>query len=120
MEPTREIELDPDAIERLEEWGGAALARRMVRLFLETSAERVDQVRQAFSGGAVRDAERGAHSLKSSAANVGATRLQELSAEMERLLSAEDLAGAQARFGAFEEVHGRTLRALEALESELE
>lgn len=111
--------LDPAALERLKDWGGPALAGKMVRLFLDTSPDRVAQVKAAFDGGAVKDAERGAHSLKSSAANLGATRLQEVSATMETLLSAEDVDGARALFGDFEDAHTHTLRALEALESEL-
>ncbi len=111
--------LDPTALERLKDWGGPALAAKMVRLFLDTSPDRVAQVKAAFDGGPVEDAERGAHSLKSSAANLGATRLREVSATMENLLSAEDVDGARDLFGEFEEEHTRTLTALEALESEL-
>lgn len=108
--------LDPSAIERLKEWGGPTLASKMVRLFLDTSPERVAQVRLAFTGGDLREAERGAHSLKSSAANLGATRLQEVSAAMERLLGDEDVDDAHALFEEFEQIHGQTLAALEALE----
>ena len=111
--------LDPSAIERLKDWGGARLAKKVVRLFLDASSERVDQVRGAFSGGVLRDAERGAHSLKSSAANLGATRLQELSATMEHLLSEEDVHRACTLFDEFEESHRHTMEALEALESEM-
>ena len=111
--------LDPSALERLKEWGGATLATKMVRLFLDTSSDRVAQVRAVFDGGEVRDAERGAHSLKSSAANLGANQLQEVSARMEHLLSEKDVPAARALFDEFEDAHEQTLRALEALESEL-
>ena len=111
--------LDPNAIKRLEEWGGPSLARKMVRLFLDTSQERVDQVRQGLAVGTLEEAERGAHSLKSSAGNLGATRLQEISATMEDLLARENRSDAQALLGRFEEAHRLTLEALQVLESEM-
>lgn len=108
--------LDPRALDRLAEFGGPELVRKLIRLFLDTSGERVDQVRAAFSGGDLEVAERGAHSLKSSAANLGAGRLQEVCAEMERLLSNRDLAGARALLDALEAAHTEVIRALEMLE----
>lgn len=86
-------DLDPAALERLRQWGGPTLLSQMVRLFLENSPTRIDQIRTGVQEGAVRDAERGAHSLKSSAANVGATALSRLAGEMEDLASRGDLAG---------------------------
>ncbi|MFC1575219.1 Hpt domain-containing protein [Gemmatimonadota bacterium] len=77
--------LDAGAIERLEEWGGVALPRKMIGIFLEHSPERMDQVRDGLSGGDPSLAEAGAHSLKSSAGNVGAVQLQHLAEEAEVL-----------------------------------
>lgn len=110
--------LDPEAIKRLEDWGGPTLARKMVRLFLDTSHERVDQVRKGLSGD-LAVAERGAHSLKSSAGNLGATRLQDLAAAMEGHLSKSDARAASDMLPALEDAHRRTLEALHDLENEL-
>jgi len=75
--------LDPSALDRLREWGGEKLVGQMVRLFLDNSSARMDQMRAGANGRDPAEAERGAHSLKSSAANVGAERLRHLCAEME-------------------------------------
>ena len=83
--------IDPQAQARLQEWGGPKLLNQMIRLFLENAPTRLDQVRKGLSEGNVRDAERGVHSLKSSAANVGAMKLSRLAARMEELASGGDL-----------------------------
>lgn len=77
--------LDPEAIDRLRDWGGERLLGQMIRLFLENSAQRMDQIRTGRDGTDLSEAGRGAHSLKSSAANVGAQRVRDLAAAMERL-----------------------------------
>lgn len=85
-------DLDPAALERLRQWGGAKLLSQMVRLFLENGPTRLEQIRTGVQGDALGDAERGAHSLKSSAANVGATALSRIAARMEDLASQGDRA----------------------------
>ena len=77
--------LDPAAIERLREWGGPSLPQRLIEIFLSQVPGRMELIQ---SGGAGRDAhavETGAHSLKSSAGNLGAVRLQRLAGEAEAL-----------------------------------
>ena len=75
--------IDPQALERLREWGGDKLASQMVRLFLKNSGTRMDQIRNGVDGGDLGEAERGAHSLKSSAANVGAEHLRAMATRLE-------------------------------------
>ena len=75
--------IDPQALERLREWGGDKLASQMVRLFLKNSGTRMDQIRSGIDGGNLEEAERGAHSLKSSAANVGAEHLRAMATRLE-------------------------------------
>jgi HPt (histidine-containing phosphotransfer) domain-containing protein len=111
--------LDQNAIKRLEDWGGPSLAGKMIRLFLATSRQRVAQVRDGLNGSGLEVAERGAHSLKSSAANLGATRLQELSASIEGLLAEGDREGAAALMEELEAALVDTLAALRALEEAL-
>jgi HPt (histidine-containing phosphotransfer) domain-containing protein len=77
--------LDRAALERLKEWGGDSLPGKMIDIFLGHAPERMAQIREGVASGAARTAEAGAHSLKSSAGNVGALRLQGLLEEMERL-----------------------------------
>ena len=84
--------IDPQAQARLKEWGGAKLLTQMIRLFLENAPNRMEQVRKGLAEGNVREAERGVHSLKSSAANVGALRVSRLAALMEDHAARADLA----------------------------
>lgn len=77
--------IDAAAIRRLQEWGGDKLVREMIRLYLENAAARLDQIDEGLvEGGDLEHAGRAAHSLKSSALNVGAGRVSRLAAEMER------------------------------------
>ena len=62
-----------------------------MRLFLENGPTRVDQIREAMDGEDLEVPERGAHSLKSSAANVGAQILQSVASELELAASGGDL-----------------------------
>ena len=83
--------IDKAALERLEEWGGAKLSSEIVTLFLENGPAKMDQIREAIEGDALDVPERGAHSLKSSAANVGAQQLQKVASELELAASGGDL-----------------------------
>lgn len=82
--------LDPDALARLERIGGATLVQRMIALYLENAAVRVATLREAVRSGVLDDARRAAHSLKSTSANVGAHRVQALSAQVEAAAAASD------------------------------
>ena len=75
--------IDPAALARLEEWGGTKLSNEIMRLFLENGPTRMDQVRSALTGTDLEVAERGAHSLKSSAANVGAEVVRRIANDVE-------------------------------------
>jgi HPt (histidine-containing phosphotransfer) domain-containing protein len=83
--------IDEAALERLEEWGGPSLSNEIVRLFLDHGPTRMDQIRGAIDGEDLDVPERGAHSLKSSAANVGARHVQEAASELELAASGGDL-----------------------------
>jgi HPt (histidine-containing phosphotransfer) domain-containing protein len=76
--------VDPAALERLQGLGGDKLLGQMVQLYLENAAERLRQIDDGLAGGELSKAEGGAHSLKSSAANVGAARVNAIAAEMEQ------------------------------------
>jgi len=85
--------VDPGQMERLKEWGGPELQRKMIDLFLTHAVERMDQIRDGVAGGVAQKAETGAHTLKSSAGNVGAQRVQKLAQDAESLAEAGDLEG---------------------------
>ena len=87
--------IDPAAHERLREWGGSKLLREMVKLFLENTGARMEMISSGFETGETRQVEHGAHSLKSSAANVGAEVVRGLAQRLETLASAGDFDAAR-------------------------
>jgi len=107
-EPT----IDPEALARLREWGGERLLVQMIRLFVESTPERVRQIEEGLERGEIELVERGSHSLKSSAANLGAERLRELSAEVEDLAHRGDLRGAELLLAPLVEEHRKACEAL--------
>lgn len=111
--------LDRSALERLQEWGGDKLLAQMIRLFLENAPGRMSQIRDGIKGGDIHEAEKGAHSLKSSAANVGAHQVRNLAADMERAASGEDVAGVQELLPPLEHAFAEAISALEAVEKGL-
>lgn len=110
-EPT----IDPEALARLREWGGERLLVQMIRLFVESTPERVRQIEEGLERGEIELVERGSHSLKSSAANLGAERLRELSAEVEDLAHRGDLLGAERLLAPLVEAHRAACEALQTM-----
>lgn len=108
--------LDPSALARLQEWGGEKLLGQMIRLFLENAPTRVEQIRGGLLRGDLAEAEKGAHSLKSSAANVGALRLRDVAAEMERAASGGASGDLTQLHPQLEDAFSQAIAALEAVE----
>jgi HPt (histidine-containing phosphotransfer) domain-containing protein len=111
--------LDPKALDRLREWGGDKLLFEMVRLFLENAPQRMEQIRRGAGDGSLADGERGAHSLKSSAANLGAERVRTLTAEAERAASEGDRDGVASLLPELEDAFAQVIAALESVNKEL-
>jgi HPt (histidine-containing phosphotransfer) domain-containing protein len=82
-------ELDPVAFERLQRLGGTKLLREMIDLFLAHAPGKVEAALQAGANGDVVGVNRAAHSLKSSAANLGAHVVRDHAAELERVAAGE-------------------------------
>ncbi len=70
-------------LRELDPAGGMALARKIVRAYLDNAGVLVDQVEQAIGRGDAEALRRAAHALKSSSANVGAEKLSELFRQLE-------------------------------------
>lgn len=81
--------LDPQAFVRLREWGGDELLHRMIELFLKNAPDKVGQVEAGLLASNLEEVERGSHSLKSSAGNLGAEALRLQSARVEGLAESE-------------------------------
>lgn len=79
--------LDPGVITRLEKLG-AGFPRKLIALFLEHTPRRLDTAMAGGRAGDWKAVEDAAHSLKSSAGNLGAVRLRELADRVEAAASA--------------------------------
>src|SRR5690349_10309880 len=79
------INLDPAAMARLQQLGGNAFAGKMIDLFLDFGGQKVVAARTALTSGNLGALEEAAHSLKSSAGNIGAARVKDLSQRLEQL-----------------------------------
>ena len=88
-----ELATDARALDRLKRFGGGKLLEEMIALFLSVAPERMATARQAHEARDLPTLERAMHSLKGSAAQLGALRLQRLSGEGERLARLETLGG---------------------------
>lgn len=75
--------LDGVALERLEKLGGTALVRQMIELYLANGAERIRALQDGAAAADAAQVERAAHTLKSSAGNLGALRLQRTAEALE-------------------------------------
>ena len=112
--------IDPAALERLEEWGGPGLSKEIVQLFLDHGPVRMDQIRGAMDGEDLEAPERGAHSLKSSAANVGAHHVHKAASEVELAASGGDLKRVRELIPNLEEAYAQAARELEVIVQEEE
>lgn len=108
--------IDPQALDRLREWGGDKLVAQMIRLFISNAGQRVEQIRVGVREHIVREAEMGAHSLKSSAANLGAERVRTLAATMELAAADGDIGPVVAHLEELEAAFSAAVRELESIE----
>lgn len=78
--------LDPDALRRLmtDLGGDPEVMRELIDTFLAEAPRTVGEMRAALSGSDRRTLNRGAHSMKSTAATFGATELSRMCRELER------------------------------------
>ena len=80
------VELDR-ALERLRRFGGDALLRDMIDLFLEHAPKRIAASRQALAANDLAPVRLSVHSLVSSCAQLGAEQMRRLSAEAEQAVA---------------------------------
>jgi len=77
--------LDPTALESLRRFGGEKLLREMTALFLSSAPPRLATARVAAAANDAEGVRRAAHSLKSSAGQLGAMAMQQLCDQAESL-----------------------------------
>jgi HPt (histidine-containing phosphotransfer) domain-containing protein len=80
--------IDRDALARILGIGGAGLLAKMIELFLTNAPQRLAAARAGQRAGDCRAVGQAVHSLRSSAGNLGAGRLQDLAARIEELAEA--------------------------------
>jgi len=110
--------LDLAITERLHGWGGVELVDKLISLFLENTPAKMAEIRDGLTTGEIQRIERAAHSLKSSAGNLGASRMHYLAAEMEELAAAEEESRLPELVSSLEAAHTETCSQLKALQSE--
>jgi len=113
-----EGQLAPGALERLGEWGGDELVTKMVELFLQVAPERVEAIRSGLGKDDLTNVERGAHSLRSSAGNLGADRVRELAGRIEELAALGNREGLTPLVEELETNFRATVEELEAILAE--
>jgi|GEM_PF-4857720 len=106
--------LVPDALDRLRELGGAALANHVVDLFLRDLPGRRQAIAALSTGGDAEEARLAAHALRSSALNVGAQTLSQRAGDLEELLCGERLERVLAAASALERAATSVQRELQA------
>jgi len=90
---THDLDLDSSAIIRIRRIGGDPLVAKMIASFLDHAPNRIESARRGGLAGDLGMVARAAHSLKSTAANVGASRLQRICTELETAAAGMDEAG---------------------------
>ncbi len=84
--------IDVSALERLRKLGGDALLSRMVDLFISHAEPAIDEASAGAASGNFEMVRRAAHSLKSSAGNLGAKHVQRLAEEIEKTAEQHNVA----------------------------
>ncbi|HSJ08664.1 MAG TPA: Hpt domain-containing protein [Longimicrobiales bacterium] len=79
---------DPAALQRLRRMGGGTLLRQLLEMYLGLGEERLAALAAGVESGDVRRVERAVHTLKATAGNVGAVRLQYTAAAIEEQAAA--------------------------------
>jgi len=76
--------LEEAAMERLRRLGGNQFAGEMIALFLDYARTKIAEAKQACTAGDYAGVAKAVHPIKSSAGNVGASRVQEVAARLEQ------------------------------------
>jgi len=101
-----------DSIRALQQPGGPDLVQRVTSIYLNDSPKLVGQLAEAVGRGDVQTVRSCAHSLKSSSASVGATRLAELCREMEASGRGNQVAECEQQLPALQDEFAAVQRAL--------
>lgn len=84
-----------ESLKALDEEGGPSLFLELIDLFVDDAAAQLRTMQAALETGDIKTLERAAHTLKSSSANIGASRMSGICQELEKLGRAGILSGAE-------------------------
>ena len=101
-----------DNVRALQRPGAEDILDKLIRLYLDSSSETLNSVRDAVLQGEANTLREMAHSLKSASANMGALQLSSLCKELEELGRTGDTAAAAALIPGLEVEYGRVTDAL--------
>ena len=88
--------IEPSAIAGLKKIGGSNLVKKMILAFHKNVPNRILSAYEGAKNREIEDIERAAHSIKSSAGNLGAVQMQGLSENLEQIAGRKENADYQA------------------------
>jgi HPt (histidine-containing phosphotransfer) domain-containing protein len=110
----QEAPINSAAIDRLVKLGGQKFALDMMNLFASYGGQKVGEARQARHAGNLKALAEAVHPLKSSAGNVGATRVQMLAETIETLAVSGNAEPAVAQLNELERAFVEAVAGLES------
>ena len=84
-----------EKIRAMQRPGAPDLLKKVIDIYLNDSPNLIESIKQSIASGDARTLEEAAHSLKSSSANIGASRVSELSKKLEQFGQQQALEAAQ-------------------------
>ena len=112
--------LDMSVIAALRELSGdgdEGLFRELLELYVDDSTKQLQRLEESLANGDVKQAERIAHTLKSSSAHLGATAMSKLCLQLELCGRKQSVSDMHELLPATREAHTRAVQALCALRS---
>jgi len=106
-----------NSLRLLDEEGGPSLFEELIDLFFEDVPAQLSSMRSALDAGDVKTLTRAAHTLKSSSANLGASRLSGICFELEKLGRSGSLEGAESLIASTGEAFGQVREVLVGMRS---
>jgi two-component system phosphorelay protein LuxU len=101
--------LETKVLDRLEGDVGARVVTEIIELFLGHGPEKLEAARDGRRSGDLKAIADALHSIKSSAAMFGASRLRDLTERLEERAVEGDTAAVEELFGTFEETFAKTI-----------
>ncbi len=109
-----------NSLRKINPASGDSILKKLIAIYLKSAPEFLTQIENAIATNDRVVLKRAAHTLKSSTANVGATRLEELCKKMEDLAETQKTADASAALQEIQQEFHLVTRALESLVKETE